>query len=398
MNLCVTTQHRFDRTPDGAFWTDSAFPYAFWNRYREEFPEVRVLARVRDVPMPPPRAARSDGPGVTFAPVPYYVGPWAFMLNRGNVRTAMRRAIGPYDAVLFRVPAPLPALCLDFLSRRGQPFGVEVLGDPIDLFSPGTYTTPALPLIRFLTWLELRRICRRAAVAAYVTREALQRRYPTKGVSFGYSDVSLAEGELACRPRKFPGNVPPFRLLFVGSLHHRQKGPDVLLRAVRDLQLAGLDISITIVGDGPERPGLEGLAGELGITACVRFAGTFSERRMIMELLREAHLFVLPSRAEGLPKALVEAMATGLPCLSTPVGGIPEILEAEDLVPAGDHEALARAIERCLVNPARWEDMSRRNVSTARRFTSTHLNTLHHEFLRELHRQTVAHGERALRN
>lgn len=397
MILCVTTQHRFDRTPDGAFWTDSAFPYAFWNRYREEFPEVRVLARVRDVSTPPPRAARSDGPGVTFAPVPYYVGPWAFLLNRGSVRAAMRRAIGPRDAVLFRVPAPLPALCLDFLARRGQPFGVEVLGDPIDLFSPGTYATPVLPLIRFLTWLELRRLCRQAAAAAYVTREALQRRYPTKGVSFGYSDVSLAEEELAARPQTFPGNVPPFRLLFVGSLHHRQKGPDVLLRAVRALQAAGLDIELTMIGDGPERPGLERLAGELGIAARIRFAGAFSERRMIMELLREAHLFVLPSRAEGLPKALVEAMAVGLPCISTPVGGIPEIMDAGDLVPPGDHEALARAIERCLGDPARWEGMSRRNLATARRFTSTRLNTPHREFLRELRRQTVAHGGKPLR-
>ncbi len=396
MILCVTTQHRFDRTPDGAFWTDSAFPYAFWSRYREEFPEVRVLARVRDVPTPPPRCARSDGPGVTFAPIPYYVGPWAFLLNRGSVRAAMRRAIGPRDAVLFRVPAPQPALCLDFLARRGQPFGVEVLGDPIDLFSPGTYTTPALPLIRFLTWLELRRICRRAAAAAYVTREALQRRYPTKGVSFGYSDVSLAEGELAVRPRRFPGDVPPFRLVFVGSLHHRQKGPDVLLRAVRGLQTAGLDITLTIVGDGPERPGLEWLAGELGIAARVSFAGTVSERKMIMELLREAHLFVLPSRAEGLPKALVEAMAVGLPCISTPVGGIPEIMDAGDLVPPGDHEALTQAINRCLGDPARWEEMSRRSLATARRFTSTHLNTPHREFLRELRRQTAVRGEKPL--
>ena len=88
----------------------------------------------------------------------------------------------------------------------------------------------------------------------------------------------------------------------------------------------------------------------------------------VRELLDQADLFVLPSKTEGLPRAVLEAMARGLPCVCTSVGGVPEVLSREDLVPPGDAVALARKINDVLTNPERMASMSIRNLKKVKEY------------------------------
>ena len=75
MDVIISLEQRFHRTPDGAVWTDAAFDNHFWNRYLEVFDSVRVTARVEDVESVPGTFVRADGEQVSFIAVPYYVGP-----------------------------------------------------------------------------------------------------------------------------------------------------------------------------------------------------------------------------------------------------------------------------------------------------------------------------------
>jgi len=88
----------------------------------------------------------------------------------------------------------------------------------------------------------------------------------------------------------------------------------------------------------------------------------------IYDFLDSIDLFVMPSRAEGLPRALVEAMARGCPCIGSNVGGIPELLAPEDLVPPNNPEALAQKIMEVTANPERMKAMSERNLARAKQF------------------------------
>jgi glycosyltransferase involved in cell wall biosynthesis len=105
-----------------------------------------------------------------------------------------------------------------------------------------------------------------------------------------------------------------------------------------------------VVGDGPLRPSLEERASRLGVEAVVRFEGT---RFDVDRLLMASDIFVLPSLQEGLPLALLDAMAMGTPVVATAVGGIGEILVNEQnglLIPPADAPALARAVLRLLTD------------------------------------------------
>src|SRR5690606_28303944 len=123
-----------------------------------------------------------------------------------------------------------------------------------------------------------------------------------------------------------------------------EKDFPTLLRAVRLVLEKHPEFRLKLVGDGAERPRLERLAGELGIAHAVEFLG---ERKDIPLLLATAGLFVSSSKSEGISLTLLEAMAIGLPIVTTRVGGNPEIVMdgiTGKLVPALNPDALASAI------------------------------------------------------
>src|ERR1043166_5635017 len=109
------------------------------------------------------------------------------------------------------------------------------------------------------------------------------------------------------------------------------KAPDVLIRAVAQCVAAGFDLTLHVVGDGKHRPELEQLASALGVSDRVIFLGLLPAGAAVRERLDRSDLFVLASRCEGLPRAMVEAMARSLPCIGSTIGGIPELLPEDDM-------------------------------------------------------------------
>lgn len=141
------------------------------------------------------------------------------------------------------------------------------------------------------------------------------------------------------------------------------KGHRYLLKAATILRRRGVDFSLVLVGDGPQRGRLERLAAELQLPA--RFLGARSD---VPALLAAADIVVLASLHEGLSNSLLEAMAAGKPVVATDVGGNREALdEAGLIVPPADTVGLASAMERLLRNPElarRLGDLARRRAST----------------------------------
>ena len=125
-------------------------------------------------------------------------------------------------------------------------------------------------------------------------------------------------------PRPARSFASPVELLCVGRLVST-KGQTILLQALQQLIEKGHHLRLTLVGDGPSRGELQRYVKIHGLTEAVHFAGPCTHEQT-QHYLAEADIFVLPSFAEGLPVALMEAMASQLPCISTYVGGIPELI------------------------------------------------------------------------
>lgn len=393
MQVVVSTAHHFLRTPDGQIYSATGGRgYRFWQRYLDVFDAVRVLARVCEVAATPQALQRADGAQVSFVPLPDYHGPVGFLKKGVTISRVVKAALDKEAALILRLGMPIDSLALVQCRRSGHPYGVEVVGDPYDVFAPGAVRHPLRPLFRWLFTRRQRRLCVHACAASYVTSQALQRRYPVApdALSVACSDVELRPEAFVPSHRRWAQPPDPARLVLVGSLAQMYKAPDVLLQAVARCRAEGLPVVLTILGDGKHRRELEALASTLGLSDAVQFLGQVSAGAAVRQQLDRADLFVMPSRTEGLPRAMIEAMARGLPCIGSTVGGIPELLPPEDLVPPGDAIALADRIAAVLRDPARMTAMSQRNLAKAREYADAVLHERRVAFYEQVRRRTEA--------
>jgi glycosyltransferase involved in cell wall biosynthesis len=369
VRVVVTTDRRYVADPHGRVWTASTVDHAFFQRYLSVFDEVRVFARVGRVDAADGSWRRVDGEGVTVYALPYFVGPVEFARRSPLALNAASRAFAPGDAVILRDGSP--SLCLDpFLALRCHPYGLEVVGDPVDVFAPGCVQHPLAGFVRWSAYLTQRRRAGAACAVAYVTEKYLQKRYPPNPRAFSthYSSADLPDEAFAPAPRRHRTKSEPFSLVAIGTMAQKYKAYDVLLHAFRRCVEAGSDLTLTLVGDGKHRPEFEALAAALSLNGRVKFTGELPGEDAVLRVLVEADLFVHPSRAEGLPRVVIEAMAQGLPCIASAVGGTSELLPPEDTVEPGESGCLAEKIRAVLGDPERMTRMSERNVVKAREF------------------------------
>ncbi|MCX6599410.1 MAG: glycosyltransferase [Acidobacteria bacterium] len=154
------------------------------------------------------------------------------------------------------------------------------------------------------------------------------------------------------------------------------KGHDVLIRAIAQLPSPA---SLTIVGAGGMRPELQALADQQGVR--LSFAGELAGAAAVRQVVAQADLFVLASRSEGMPRALIEAMALGVPAVATRVGGIPELLLASQLVDRDCPAQLAQTMEATLNDRVRYADLSERGIRVARRYAGPLERTRREQFM-----------------
>jgi glycosyltransferase involved in cell wall biosynthesis len=167
--------------------------------------------------------------------------------------------------------------------------------------------------------------------------------------------VDATDWELA----EFRERPAPFELIAAGRLVEI-KGFPLLLDAVADLRRQGRDVQLTIAGDGPARQALEQQASRLGIADRIIFAG-WKNQDELRTLYRRSDAYVMSSFAEGVPVVLMEAMATGVPCVAPRINGIPELIrDGMDglLFTASDVAELVEAIGRLIDNPEMRRSMA----------------------------------------
>lgn len=248
------------------------------------------------------------------------------------------------DVILAFFGAPSGIIAWALPPGLRVPYVVALRGGDVPGFRPYDFAT-----YHRLVGPVLRRVWRRAAavVANSQGLRDLARRFdPTVPIRIIPNGV---DPQRFAPPEKRTW-APP-RLLFVGRLVY-QKGLDVLLEALAGVPET-LPWHLTLVGDGPYRPTLEALAAQRGLKERLTFAGWHPPER-IPAFYREANLFVFPSRDEGMPNAVLEAMASGLPVLATRIAGNEELVAPEVgvLVPRDDPMALREALLRLLPDAA----------------------------------------------
>jgi hypothetical protein len=359
----------------------------FGARFAECFDKVQIVAR--SFPADEAIGEPVTGERVSFTDLGSNRGALALVLSVPRLVVALYRKIASPGILVIRFPGNIASLAMLLCLITGKRFSVEVVADPADYFSASASTHPLRRLAGLIHCWATRVAARHAVTARYVTTAYLQRRYPGRHANFmfGLSDVYL-EDALYQASRLMSPDEGRLTVINTAMMHNHSKGHLVLLQAMAALRERGVDVHLTLVGDGVLRALLEAETRRLKLDDVVHFAGLMNAQQVV-EHVAQHDLFVLPSFQEGMPRAMLEAMAAGTPVIASNVGGIPEVLMEDSMVEPGDFEALVARIEALANDKALLAERSRVHRQAAEAFSFSALQLRHRAYcvaLVEAHR------------
>jgi glycosyltransferase involved in cell wall biosynthesis len=190
-----------------------------------------------------------------------------------------------------------------------------------------------------------------------------------KNIKWIFSTSLRSEEIEGSRQRTLPesGNIR----LVIACRQESRKGTDVVVKSMPEILKTFPNVSLDVIGDGTRLPEWKALAERLGLNGSIRFYGKV-EHAEVLSLLKQAHIFCFPTSAsEGFPKVVLEALASGIPVVTTRVSVLPQLLGSGGGVLLEDSEpsSLAKAVIEICSDMGRYEDMSAKALDTARQYS-----------------------------
>lgn len=371
--LAYVHDHRYLRSGTDVYSTGT-MGRAVWSRFLGAFDEITVFASVSDAKgTDVEKLSLSSCPRVRFVHVPYVSTITRFSTIHTVGDKTLKTELPKFDAVIVRLPGHSALNAVKIAKRHGIPVGAEVVGCPFDAYwNYGGLAGKALaPLMYFL----LRRNIKKVTDIVYVTEFFLQKRYPSDARQTNISNVNihaipehLHEEKVRERQRR----KPPLVLGLMGSMGVRYKGHSELLKALAIAKNDMPNFRVELVGPGDFQWVIR-LAETLGVEGNLKVLGKLAADDVIA-WLDTIDIYVHPSRQEGLPRSVIEAMSRGCPVLASSVGGIPELLHKDYLHRPGDYRTLAMHLVWIGSDSEQLVRMSKENLNRSMQYASALLS------------------------
>lgn len=404
MKLLVACDAWLYRTPDDKYWSPKIYNYNFFKRYLDIFEEVKVVARVEQINYVTDQYMRVDGPCIEIYGIPSFHGPRQLATRFISIQICLIHAYECCDAALFRMPSQTAQMTLWYKPKK-MPYAGEIVYDPYDDAIDKTHSIP-LHFIYMMISNQLKKFCLKANGVSYVTTEVIQRHYPSKARIKGkntkkyfestYSTITLSENSFT-GSRDYTNKKTLKIVISSVSMNSERKGEKIVIKTVKMCRERGYNVSAILIGDGTLRRSFEEYANSLSVKDSITFTGLLPSADAVREIMLKCDLFMFPTRAEGLPRGILEAMAIGLPVLSTPVGGIPEIIENKYLFDPFDVDSFTNMICYLLNNPEEMTKMSKKNFNISLKFKNNVLQEKRNVFYKKLRKLVIERTDKDMR-
>ena len=371
---------------NGRFYAASQDKLDFYRRYLRVFNELRLVTRCeKEKPMQPGFVPLDSDPRIEYIAVPEFHGPKQYAKVFFEVSKTLCHITDNCDAAVLRIPSTVAMRVGKKVMKKGLPYACEVVFDAEDAWRGNKGLNRKI-------WKkidhDMRRMCSSANGVSCVTEHYLQRHYYSqKPEAFVSHYSSLALDKTFYGHPKVYSRKSPFIIAHTSNqvAFNGRKGYNQILEALRLLKERGIAVEVRFAGkdyqNGTEQ--LLAYANQLGVSEMVKFEGYLS-RIALDEFLSNADLYVMPTKAEGLPRVIIEAMAKGLPSITTPVSGNPELVDAHFLVDYYDIKTLADRIEELVNTPQLYEQVSSRNYERSLEYEASVLQSRRDAFYHNL--------------
>lgn len=298
-------------------------------RYTNVFEEVVVISRQKEINQCDTRLTLASTKNVTFVEIPNFKSiknSYKIFKSKKIIDTVINNS----DCLIARLPSSIGSLAISLAKKYNKPYLIEVVACAWDAY--WNHSKIGKLVAPFMYYATKTRV-RDAKYTIYVTNEFLQKRYPTNGKSVNCSNVALKafdDNVLNMRLDKI-NNLKQNKKIVIGTIAAvdvRYKGQQYIIEALKKLKDEGItNFEYQLVGGGNQIY-LRSIAKKFNVTEKVKFLGVIPHDK-VFDWLDSIDIYVQPSRQEGLPRALIEAMSRGLPAFGARTGGIPELLDPD---------------------------------------------------------------------
>jgi glycosyltransferase involved in cell wall biosynthesis len=364
MNALFVHDHIFYQIKD-AFYSSGGLPASTWERYLAHFNQLTVISRGIQGKCLSKGLILSSHSNVIFDPLYEVKGSYDYYKYRYLIKKKIINDIYNYnvDVIIIRLPSTIGYFAADLCRQKHIHYVVEVVGCAWD--ASWNYGKLMMKLMTPYTYFKMRQSVKGSIAAIYVTKYFLQKRYPNSGIQEYASNVqieSVSEDVLFNHLDFLNRTHEFFKIGMIGNLSIKYKGYDVAIRSLSKLKKRGINFKFYLVGSG-NNDYVNKLIQKFGLQQETVIVGTLKAGDQILKFLDELDLYIHPSKQEGLPRSVIEAMSRGCPILASNVAGIPELLEDKYMHNPGDYNRLCLQLFDILGNRQELLEMAKQNFN-----------------------------------
>lgn len=384
----IHSAEKVKRDSLGTLYTDGSYNDEIWKMYLKVFSSITLVMRedenIYSVLEAKEKFNEIPKENISFISLPNLSNSMKsyFSINLRKERDKIiKKAINEADAVIVRIPGIDKAI--NFAKDNKKICLAEVVGCPFDSLWNHSFKGKILAPI---SYLQMRIAVKKADNLIYVTEKFLQKRYPTKGNSIGCSDVRLTQldkNKLENRIKKISDFKNSKIIIGTASgLGVKYKGQQYVIKALSNLKKDGWNnFEYQIAGNG-NKSYLEKIIKKYNVSDCVNFVGSIPHNE-IFDWYDSLDVYIQPSKQEGLPRALVEAMSCAIPCMGSKVGGIPELLTNSVIFKKGSVKEIEKILLKML-DPDFRREQSKKCFDKSRKYQVEILEKRRIDFMRKI--------------
>lgn len=345
MKIVFVHDHKIRRDLYDQYYTDGKLTNELFQRYIfENNDKIIIITRVVEIEQHDVGTLNLvDHKAVFFLPVKG-INPFQIFLKNFFYNINILKNVLNSDLNIIRLPSFIGLFCCFMCIFFRKKYFLELVGHAKDSLIDQNSSFLKKNLAIFYSFFT-KFATKKATGVIYVTQSALQKDYPTLGISATASNVVIDINEIDC-PKKqynfFSNNL--FKIGLIGSFNNHYKGIGFAIKVVALLRRNNIHVHLHILGQGNLLNEYMNLAHSLHVEDLVFFDGILPGGGAVKQWLDQLDLYIQPSFTEGLPRALIEAMSRGLPALASDVGGIPELLDAEYMFSSFEEDIFADKI------------------------------------------------------
>lgn len=349
-----------------------SFPYQLWHdRFLPHFDKITVIGRNGgQLKTSQEKFDHSNGKNVTHILMPNINHPIQRLKNISAVKKTIKKLVTEHNGIVIRGPSEFGMIAAHYARQLNKPYAIEMSGCAWD--HTWHYGSLIGKIYAPIKYIRARHMVRHATQVIYVTKHFLQKRYPANGLTENASNVEIKQSEnsvIKQRIDQINANKGIIKIGMIANYNNNLKGLSIAVQALHKLNQTHQNWQLHILGHGTANR-WSSLIKIYNLADKIYFHEPKPSGKLVLNWLDQMNIYIQPSLHEGLPRAVIEAMSRGLPCLASNAGGTEELLDASSIHRKGNITEFSGQLIQ-YINDKNWQiAQAKQNFSKAKNYSS----------------------------